>query len=592
MAAMTTARLGALGFGIVLTVALHATSADAARVRGSGGTPTIIGTPPTQVVAGSPYDFRPTASDPNGDRLVFRINKSPRWARFDSTTGRLYGTPSSIDVGRIRDIRITVTDGVYVASLPRFTLRVLQGGSPSISGTPSTSAAEGQAYSFQPTAKDPDGQALTFAVVNKPSWAAFDGATGRLSGTPPSGSAGTYASIVLSVTDGASTASLAPFAVTVAKAPLANRAPQISGTPSASVRVGETYVFTPSASDADRDALSFSVANAPSWLAFDAATGRLSGTAPAGSEGTYRDIVMSVTDGKEATVLAPFTITVATPAAVVPPPNVAPTISGTPPTSVTSGQVYSFTPTASDPDSSQVLRFGIANAPSWANFDIVTGRLSGTPTSAQAGTYAPIVISVSDGSLNASLPAFSITVIAANRAPTISGTPPKSVTAGQSYGFTPTASDPDGQALTFSIANKPSWSTFNTSTGQLSGTPAEASAGTYSGIVISVSDGTATASLPGFALTVQQVQLGSATIGWTPPTSNEDNSALTNLKGYRVYYGTSSSNLGQVVDIPSAGVSSVVIENLAPGTWYFGVRSYNTSNVESALSNLASKTLN
>jgi hypothetical protein len=97
--------------------------------------------------------------------------------------------------------------------------------------------------------------------------------------------------------------------------------------------------------------------------------------------------------------------------------------------------------------------------------------------------------------------------------------------------------------------------------------------------------------LPSFTLTVQQVQLGSATITWTPTTTNTDGTPLTNLRGYRIYYGTSSSNLKKVVDIANAGISSAVVENLGPGTWYFGVRSYTTSNVESDLSNITSKTI-
>ena len=220
--------------------------------------------------------------------------------------------------------------------------------------------------------------------------------------------------------------------------------------------------------------------------------------------------------------------------------------------------------------------------------------MSGTPAAANAGTYSGIAISVSDGAATASLPSFTLTVSAAaatNRPPVISGSPATSATVAQAYSFTPSASDPDGQALTFSIVNKPSWATFNTSTGRLSGTPAAANAGTYSGIAISVSDGAATASLPSFTVTVQQIQLGSATIRWTPPTQNTDNSPLTNLRGYRIYYGTSSGNLSQVLDLPNAGLSSGVVENLSPGTWYFAVTSYNASNVESDRSNVTSKTI-
>ena len=107
---------------------------------------------------------------------------------------------------------------------------------------------------------------------------------------------------------------------------------------------------------------------------------------------------------------------------------------------MTVGQAYSFVPTASDPDG-QTLGFGIANKPGWANFDITTGRLSGTPLAGDVNTYANIVISVSDGQATASLTTFSITVSAVpNTAPKISGTPATSVTVGQAYSFVPTAS--------------------------------------------------------------------------------------------------------------------------------------------------------
>ena len=203
-----------------------------------------------------------------------------------------------------------------------------------------------------------------------------------------------------------------------------------------------------------------------------------------------------------------------------------------------------------------------------------------------------IVISVSDGTVSASLPSFTLVVqAAANQPPVISGSPATSVTVGQAYNFTPTASDPDGQPLTFSIANLPAWATFSTSTGQLSGTPAAANAGSYSGIVISVSDGTASASLPSFTLAVQQVQMGSATIRWTPPTEDTTGAPLDDLRGYRIVYGTSPSNLSQVLELPNPGLTSGMVEGLAPATWYFAVKAYTTSGAESALSNIASKTI-
>jgi hypothetical protein len=258
---------------------------------------------------------------------------------------------------------------------------------------------------------------------------------------------------------------------------------------------------------------------------------------------------------------------------------------------VTVGQAYNFQPQASDPDG-DALTYSISNKPAWASFSSTTGRLSGTPGSGTAGTYSGITISVSDGTLSASLPAFAITVQSSNRAPSISGTPPSSVTVGEFYDFRPTASDPDGDRLTFSISSRPAWAAFDSATGRLAGTPAAGDAGSYDGINISVSDGQASASLPTFGVTVTPGRNGSVTVSWTPPTTNTDGSPLQDLRGFRIYYGTISSSLTSTMDVADPGLTSAVVEDLPPGTWYFGVRAYNASNAESDLSNVASKTIN
>jgi hypothetical protein len=87
----------------------------------------------------------------------------------------------------------------------------------------------------------------------------------------------------------------------------------------------------------------------------------------------------------------------------------APTISGSPATSIQAGTAYTFQASAADP-AGRTLTFSIQNKPSWATFSASTGSLSGTPATTDAGTTSNIVISVSDGSLNAALAAFSITV--------------------------------------------------------------------------------------------------------------------------------------------------------------------------------------
>jgi hypothetical protein len=367
--------------------------------------------------------------------------------------------------------------------------------------------------------------------------------------------------------------------------PPVNSPPVISGTPPTGASVGVQYSFTPAASDPDGNVLTYSIANRPSWATFNASTGRLSGTPASANVGTFANIVIGVSDGQATAQLPAFAITVSNVA------NRAPVISGTPPLSVTAGAAYAFQPVASDADGN-ALTFSIANRPSWATFSSSTGRLAGTPTSSNVGTYSNIVIGVSDGQATAQLPAFSIAVTsAANRAPVISGTPPTSVMQGTAYSFQPTASDPDGNPLTFSVTNAPPWATFSTTTGRLQGTPTASHVGTYSNIVIRVSDGSATAALPAFSITVVAVASGSATLSWTPPTTNNDGSPLTNLAGYRVRWGTAVGSYTNTVTLNNAGLTSYVVSNLVSGTYYFVVTALNTAGGESQFSNVGSKTI-
>lgn len=356
--------------------------------------------------------------------------------------------------------------------------------------------------------------------------------------------------------------------------------PVISGTPPTTAKVGQAYSFTPTASDPDGNTVTFGIRNKPAWATFNRKTGKLSGTPT--KTGTHTNVGIYAWDGKYGTNLPTFTITVTS-------GNRAPTISGTPATTASVGTTYSFKPTASDPDG-DALGFTIANKPSWASFSTATGVLTGKPT--VAATHSNIVITVSDGKATKSLPAFSIKVSgSANRAPTISGTAPTSVNVGSAYSFQPTAADADGDTLTFSISNKPSWATFSTSSGRLSGTPSATAAGTYPNIVISVTDGKASTSLPAFSIAVNQAATQSATLSWTAPTQNTDGSQLTNLAGFRIYYGTSSTALNQTIQVANPSVSTYVIDGLAPATYYFAVRAYTSGGAESANSNVASKSL-
>ena len=176
-----------------------------------------------------------------------------------------------------------------------------------------------------------------------------------------------------------------------------------------------------------------------------------------------------------------------------------------------------------------------------------------------------------------------------NNAPVISGTPGDAVVIGNAYSFTPSASDPDGDTLSFNVQNKPAWANFNGTTGALSGTPSLGDVGNYSNIGISVSDGNMSDSLPAFSVGVVQNADGSITLSWTAPTQNEDGTALADLAAYKFYYGTSPGGYSNQVRVDNPGLATYVIENLTPATYYIVATAVNAVGVESQFSNEAIK---
>jgi hypothetical protein len=109
-------------------------------------------------------------------------------------------------------------------------------------------------------------------------------------------------------------------------------------------------------------------------------------------------------------------------------------IQGSPATTAAVGKAYSFQPTVPG-TTGAALKFSITNTPSWAKFDASTGKLTGTPTATQVGTYKGIAISVVAGTKTATLPAFSIVVS--------EGNPQSNVT----LSWQPPTENADGSAL-------------------------------------------------------------------------------------------------------------------------------------------------
>jgi hypothetical protein len=639
-----TYRSGLVGLLVSVTLAgCLSDSVDAPEVSntppppGSNTAPEISGNPPRVVKIGVEYSFTPQASDADGDPLSFGINNKPTWLTFSATNGRISGVPLMGNEGTYNDIEISVSDGKTSTTLPRFSISVEPSSTsnmpPEIDGTPATNVTVGDTYNFKPTSWDPDGDPLTFSVQNKPSWATFSSSTGQLSGTPQAGDEGAYTNIAITVSDNVETASLPAFSISVNGASTVetivdnldantvqsgtwtdsgNADPYLSNSvwchtgclftwmpdlpTSGTYEVYAYWTYHPGRTttasyqiDHDGGTDTTVVNQRDSSLS---SQWYLVGTYEL-TAGVNGDVSLSYDESEpDVSVLADavrYVLINAGPDSVPPtdPTGLGATASGS------SEIELAWTPSTDDVVVAGYLVYQDGNfttpiAVSTTTSYSVLGLAPNT-----SYTFAVTAFDLAGNESNPSDVATATTLeAAANSPPQISGTPSPMVNVGQSYSFTPTATDPDDDNLTFSIQNSPGWASFNSSTGQLSGTPQPGDEGDYTNISISVSDGELSDSLPSFTVTVNQISLGSAELSWTPPTQNTDGSVLMDLAGFKIYYGTSPGNYPNQITINNPGITTYVVENLTPNTWYFVSTAFNSSAEESDFSNIATKTIN
>ena len=236
----------------------------------------------------------------------------------------------------------------------------------------------------------------------------------------------------------------------------------------------------------------------------------------------------------------------------------------------------------------------VSNLPGWLQSWASSGRqveTNDTVFDVYQKDFAAGLVSLGGNELGGSMYTVILSVEGTAGALTISGSPATSITAGTAYSFRPEISGGAG-AVTFSITNQPSWASFDSDTGTLSGTAGTGEIGQISsGIVISASDDAESVSLQTFAISVVGSGSGAATLSWSAPTQNVDNTPLMDLAGYKIYYGTTVGNYPNSTPMIDAGLSTYMVENLSTGTWNFVVTALDTRGNESSYSNVASKTI-
>jgi RHS repeat-associated protein len=328
----------------------------------------------------------------------------------------------------------TLAQGITVTSAP------VTNQAPRITSSPATAATALQPYAYQATATDADNDTLTWALTAAPSGMTVVPGTGAITWTPAAALAGTHA-VTVQVGDGKGGLDTQTFSVVVAAAP-ANQAPHITTTPGTTAMAGQAYSYAPAATDADGDTLTWTLTQSPVGMAIMPGTGAITWTPGTGQVGA-QTVTLSVSDGHGGTDGQAFAVAVARP------PNQAPHITSSAVTSGRATEAYSYTVTATDPDSDP-LTFALTAAPSGMTIGATTGAISWTPTAQHAGSQS-VTVRVNDGRGGSDTQSFSITVLpAANQAPTPRITGPTTGTVSQSLTFdASTSTDPDQDTLTF-----------------------------------------------------------------------------------------------------------------------------------------------
>jgi len=124
------------------------------------------------------------------------------------------------------------------------------------------------------------------------------------------------------------------------------------------------------------------------------------------------------------------------------------------------------------------------------------------PADANGDNVYSVEVTITGSTSGVDVRAITVSLLDVNEAPTISGVPVSSVIDDSAYSFIPTGFDPENDTLSYSISNMPVWASFNTTSGELSGTPAYTNVGSDNNIVISVDDGFSVDSLAAFSITV------------------------------------------------------------------------------------------
>jgi RHS repeat-associated protein len=458
--------------------------------------PTITSSPVLEAVAGLPYQYQIRAQDADGDAIAFRLDTPITGLNIDSNSGVITWTPINTQIGQ-QTVQITASDGKGGEATQTFDIQVVASATnaaPEITSTPRTTIPLGSNYLYSVAVSDPNGDPLTFSLSNAPAGMTID-QQGLISWQPQPNQLGVNP-IKMTVSDGRGGVATQEFAIAVVGqfTPQTNQSPQIISTPTLTATANQSYQYNLSGSDPDGDLLVWDLATKPEGMSIDATTGRIRWQPQLTQIGQH-EVVVQLVDSFGGLATQTFTLAVRG-------INTPPVITSTPITTAVVNQLYTYTLQAQDA-TGDLLNFELLAAPQGMVIDRQRGLLQWIPTPVQIGQQT-VTLAVSDSQGAVTTQQYQIVVAAAtiNNPPKITSTPTFAAPSGQVYRYAVTASDPDGDRLTYQLLKAPTGMTIDAETGLLTWTPTNAQVG-INAIQIAALDPTGAAALQSYSLAVQ-----------------------------------------------------------------------------------------
>ncbi len=232
---------------------------------------------------GTAVSISPTASDADSDSVTWSATGLPAGLSISSSTGTITGTPTT---NNAYSTTVTINDGFGGSDSEGFTFTIANT-APVLAMIGDQSSSVGTAANVTPSASDANGDTIGWSATGLPTGLSIDSGTGAITGTPSA--AGSYSTVV-SISDGNSGADSESLTWTVV---VGNAPPVLTPIEERSATVGIAVSFTPEASDANGDSISYAATGLPSGLSINASNGAITGTPTA--LGIY-EVTITVTD--------------------------------------------------------------------------------------------------------------------------------------------------------------------------------------------------------------------------------------------------------------------------------------------------------